>query len=67
MLDYLLRCSLGHDPAALFTSPRAKVDQPIRRQHCLGVVFNDQNGVAQISQIFESFNQPFQIPSVETN
>ena len=46
-----LRCALCHDLAAQDAGAGPQIDDPVRGIHRLGVVFDDQNGVAHIAQL----------------
>ncbi len=58
MRQDLLGRSLGDDLPAVLAGSRTQVHDPVRFADGFVVMFDDQNGVAQIAQTFERFQQP---------
>ncbi len=64
--DNVLGSSRGDDAAALLARLRAEVDHPVGRLHDIEVVFDDDDGVAQIDEPVEHFEQLFQVGEVQS-
>ncbi len=63
----LFDCPLGHHPAASNTRPGTEVHDVIGRSHGLFVVFDDDHGVALVSEIAEALEQQLVVAWVESD
>ena len=61
------RTSLGHDPAAVASGPRAHVDHMVRRADDIGVVLDDDDGIAPAGHSPEQADESGRIARVETD
>ena len=59
--------SLSHNGTAVFSGSRADIDDLVRRQHGLFVMFYHQHAVPQVTQMVEGLEQPPVIPLVEAD
>ena len=63
VLDLVERACRNH-PSAVFTGTRTEVKNPVARLHDLGVMLDHQDGVSQVAQLAQNFNQSFSIATV---
>ena len=61
----LLRGSLGHQPAAVFSAPRPQVDHPVGHLDHVQVVLDHQHGVALLHQGAQAIEQGADVVEVQ--
>jgi len=54
---YLLRSSLRHNPAAIFSALRSKINDPIRIPDYVQIMFNDDDRIPQVGQSVQHIQQ----------
>ena len=57
--------ALGNDAAAVHAGAGSQVDHVIRRQHRFGIVFHDQDGVAQVPEMPQGFQKSVVVPLMQ--
>jgi len=57
---------LGYDPAAVFSTLRAEVNNPIGVANYVHVVLDDDDGIAQVGETVQHLEQLFDIIKVQT-
>ncbi len=67
LLHDLLRRALRHDPSTQYPGPGTQIQEPVGGQHGLCVMFDDQNGVAHVAQLFQSVQETPVVPLMETD
>ena len=67
VFDKLLARFRGHHIAAMFTSAGSHVNYPVGGTNGILVMFDDQDGVAQVAHPLQGFDQPRVIALVQTD
>ena len=67
MLRFRERRYLGHNPAAMNTGARPDVQQVVGGADGFLVMFNDDDGVAKITQVPQRFEETFVVPLVQAD
>ena len=65
VFSHHFRCALDDNPAALFSTLRTKVNDPVSALDYFEVVLNHDNGVALFNEGMEYLQQPFYILEVQ--
>src|SRR5580693_357011 len=63
----LLIRSFEDDASAVLTRPRSHIDNVVGRTHHVGIVFHNQNRVAQITQFFQDTDQTAGVATVQAD
>src|SRR5205085_9286421 len=66
-LDDGFVAAFEHDRAAALTGAGAHVDDVIGGPHDVGVMFDDKDGVAEVAEVLEDFDQAFGVAGMEAN
>src|SRR2546426_10370179 len=58
---------LVNQMSAIFPRSRTKIQDVVRRSHHFGIVFNNQNGISDITQTLKNFDEPAAVTRVKTD
>ena len=56
-----------NDPATVFTGPRPHVNDPVSSLDGLFIVFDNDQGISEVAQVFQGRNQLAVVTLVKTN
>ena len=67
MLGNDLWRAFGNELSTMLARARTEVYDPVSRTHGIFIMFDDQNGVAQVAHAFQSFDQTAVVALVQAN
>ena len=53
--------------SAILSRSRTQIQNVVRRPHHFGIVFNDENGISDVTQTLKNFDEPAPITRVKAD